>query len=194
MDRVKYWIFDVDGTMTDGSVYYDENGNEMKCFNTRDAAGFFAAHAVGMKILVITGRECQATKRRMEELHVDWLFQKVKDKEQCIHEFMTEHNVVKEELGYVGDDLNDLCGMKLAGYIACPADAAGEIRDLADYISEKCGGYGVIRDVIQHYLSEKGLWEQAIAEVYGYSDYVFYSIFCYYRIGRSIFYFNYRVH
>ena len=68
--QIKYLIIDVDGTMTDGGVYYDENENEIKKFSTKDAAGFFAAHFAGIKIVVITGRECRATSKRLEELKV----------------------------------------------------------------------------------------------------------------------------
>ena len=77
--KQKYLVIDVDGTMTDGGLYY-ENGNETKKFCTKDAAGFFAAHQVGVKIIVLTGRECKATSRRMNEMKVEYLYQKVKDK------------------------------------------------------------------------------------------------------------------
>ena len=73
-------VIDVDGTMTDGGIYYDEHGNEMKKFCTKDAAGFFAAHEAGMEIMVLTGRECAATTRRMGEMQVDYLYQHIKDK------------------------------------------------------------------------------------------------------------------
>ena len=71
MDRkIKYLILDVDGTMTDAGIYYDEHGNELKKFCTKDAAGFFAAHNVGIKTVVLTGRECKATTRRMSEMKI----------------------------------------------------------------------------------------------------------------------------
>ena len=114
---VKYWIIDVDGTMTDAGIYYDENGNEIKKFCTKDAAGFFAAQTVGMKIIILTGRESAATTRRMQDLKVDFLFQNIKNKEAFLKNFMEEYGIQKDELAYIGDDLNDLPSMKLAGYI-----------------------------------------------------------------------------
>ena len=72
-EQIKYLIIDVDGTMTDAGIYYDDHGNELKKFCTRDAAGFFAAKQAGIKIMVLTGRECQAVTRRMTELKVDFL-------------------------------------------------------------------------------------------------------------------------
>ena len=80
---VKYWVVDVDGTMTDAGIYYDEKGNEIKKFCTKDAAGFFAAQAVGMKVIILTGRECAATTRRMQDLKVDFLFQNIKPEVDC---------------------------------------------------------------------------------------------------------------
>ena len=80
LEQIKYLIVDVDGTMTDGGIYYDENGNEWKKFCTKDAAGFWAAKQNGIEIVVLTGRECRATSRRMEELKVKYLYQNVKNK------------------------------------------------------------------------------------------------------------------
>lgn len=167
MSRMKLIVIDVDGTMTDGGVYYDENGNELKKFCTKDAAGFFVAHQAGMEVMILTGRECAATTRRMSELKVDYLHQNVKDKAGFLKSFMVEHQIKKEEIGYIGDDLNDYFPMQLAGYIGCPADACEEIKEIANYVSSIKGGYGAVRDVIEHYLRETGEWDIAINSVYG---------------------------
>lgn len=88
LENIRYWIIDVDGTMTDSGIYYDENGNEMKKFSTKDAAGFFAARQCGMKIMVLTGRECQAVTRRMSEMGVEYICQNVKDKKTYLKYFI----------------------------------------------------------------------------------------------------------
>lgn len=163
---IKFWVIDVDGTMTDSGIIYDEQGNELKKFSTKDAAAFFAVHAIGMKIIVLTGRECVATKRRMLELKVDYLFQGVKDKRVFLKEFMESHNITKDEIGYIGDDLNDYYPMHLAGYIACPKDSCKEIIDIADYVSSKNGGDGAVRDIIETFLRGTGQWMNAISNVY----------------------------
>lgn len=166
MSDIKLIVIDVDGTMTDAGIYYDENGNELKKFCTRDAAGFFAAHQVGMKIMVLTGRECAATTRRMNELKVEYIYQNVINKAEFLKKFMEENCIIKEELCYIGDDLNDLPSMKLAGYVGCPADSCIEIKQIADYISSVNGGCGAVRDVIEHILRGKNLWDSAISCVY----------------------------
>lgn len=164
--KIECLIVDVDGTMTDGGIYYDERGNELKKFNTRDAAGFFAAKESGIKIVILTGRECTATTRRMEEMQVDFIVQDVKDKAFYLEQFMKKNGLKKEQVGYIGDDLNDYEPMTLAGFIGCPKDACEEILKIANYISTQKGGEGVVRDVICYILKERGQWEDAIKRAY----------------------------
>lgn len=167
LQKIKYLIIDVDGTLTDAGIYYDENGNELKKFSTKDAAGFFAAHQVGIKIMILTGRECAATTRRMKEMKVEYLVQNCKDKVQYLKTFMQENHIGKGEIGYLGDDLNDLPGMGMCGFVGCPADACEEVKERADYISDTKGGYGAVRDIISYLLRQRGEWEEAVSQVYG---------------------------
>ena len=166
LKQIKYWVIDVDGTMTDAGIYYDDNGNEIKKFCTKDAAGYFTAKAAGMDIIVLTGRECPATTKRLTELGIQHIFQDVKNKKAFIASYMAENNILKEELAYIGDDLNDLPPMKLAGFIACPADACAEIKHTADYVSPICGGHGAVRDSIEYVLRRIGLWDNTVEKVY----------------------------
>lgn len=165
--KIKYLVIDVDGTMTDAGIYYDEHGNELKKFCTRDAAGFFAAKQAGIRIMVLTGRECQATTRRMQEMKVDYLVQNIKDKVTYLKEFMNANNLTGEEMGYLGDDLNDLQSMMLCGFVGCPQDACPEVKEMADYISDVKGGHGAVRDIICFLLGQRGEWENIISEIYG---------------------------
>lgn len=165
--RIQYLIIDVDGTMTDAGIYYDEHGNELKKFCTKDAAGFFAAKRAGIKVMVLTGRECAATTRRMTEMKVDYLVQNCKDKITYLTQFMKDNGIEREEIGYLGDDLNDLPSMRLCGFVGCPKDACREVKEQADYISDVKGGYGAVRDIIEHMLRARGVWEKIVAEVYG---------------------------
>jgi len=167
MTSLKYIILDVDGTLTDGGIYYDEHGNEMKKFCTKDAAGIFIARAAGIEVMILTGRECAATTRRLTELGVKELHQNVKDKVGWMKSWMKEYGVDKSQVGYIGDDLNDLQPMRLCGYIGCPADACQEVKAIADYVSGIKGGYGAARDVIEHYFREGELWEKLVKKAYG---------------------------
>lgn len=163
---IKLITIDVDGTLTDGSVYYDDKGNEIKKFSVKDGIIFEIAQYCGMKILILTGRECKATERRMQDLNPDFLYQGVKDKYYFLKGFIEENHIFKYELAYIGDDLNDLPAMELAGFVGCPADACEEVKEAADYISELKGGCGAVRDVISHVLRQQGEWEKAITAVF----------------------------
>ena len=163
---IKYFVIDVDGTLTDSGIYYDEQGNETKKFSTRDAAGFFALKKYGIKTIILTGRESSSVKRRLSEMKVDYLFQNVKDKYSFLKDFMKTRNINPEEICYVGDDLNDLSPMLLCGTVACPKDACKEIKLKADFISEKNGGEGAFRDIVEQMFTNIGEWENLIKEIY----------------------------
>lgn len=165
--KIKYLVIDVDGTMTDAGIYYDEHGNELKKFCTKDAAGFFAARQAGIKIMVLTGRECAATTRRMQEMKVDYLVQNIKDKLSYLNEFLKKENISYEEIGYLGDDLNDFAGMQKAGFAGCPEDACEEIKAICDYVSGIKSGQGAVRDIISYLLKKRGEWDKIVSEVYG---------------------------
>ena len=165
--NLKYLILDVDGTLTDSGIYYDDNGSEIKKFSTRDAAGIFSLKKIGIKVIAITGRECEATKKRLEELQVDYIFQNVKNKFQFLSNYMKENNIKKEELGYIGDDLNDYKSMMLGTFIGCPKDACKEIIQIADCISDLNAGYGAVRDIVEKMLEKENLWKKCIKDIYG---------------------------
>ena len=165
--KIKYLIIDVDGTMTDAGIYYDDHGNELKKFCTKDAVGFFAAKQAGITTMVLTGRECQATTRRMAEMKVDLLVQNIKDKTAYLKEFMRENALKAEEVGYLGDDLNDLQAMRLCGFVGCPQDACEEIREIADYVSAYRGGSGAVRDIVIYLLKARGEWNSVLERLYG---------------------------
>ena len=144
--EIKYLVIDVDGTMTDSGIYYDNNGNEFKRFSTRDGEAIKLARLMGIKTIVITGRKCQATERRMEELEVDFCAQGILNKYEYMLSYLAENSISKSELGYIGDDINDVKSMGLAGYVGCPADSCKEVKRIADYISSVNGGHGAVRD------------------------------------------------
>lgn len=164
--KIRFLVIDVDGTMTDAGIYYDEHGNEMKKFCTRDGIGFLAARNIGIKLVVLTGRECEATTKRMKEMKIDYLFQNINDKYSFLKKFMENNKIKKEELAYIGDDINDLCAMQLAGFVGCPADSCIEVREHADYVSQINGGYGAVRDFIEYLLRSANEWNDAMEVIF----------------------------
>ena len=163
--KIKYMVLDVDGTLTDSGVIYDDLGNELKRFSTKDGQGFNIAHEAGIKLIVMTGRECKATIRRMEELKTEFIFQNVKNKPECLKKFMEENNLSKENFAYIGDDLNDYKAMLMCGFVGCPLETAEEVKKIADYVSPVKAGYGAMRDVVEYLLKERGDYDEVINRV-----------------------------
>ena len=163
----KLLVLDVDGTMTDGGVYYDDNGNETKKFAIKDGAAILLARAAGLEVMICTGRECPAVRRRATELKVDHLYQNVKDKRGFLAGFMAEKGLAAGNVAYCGDDLNDLAAMELCGFVACPADACEEVRRRADYICPQKGGEGAVRGAVEKLLKDEGRWKSAVKAAFG---------------------------
>lgn len=166
MNNIKLWVIDVDGTMTDGGIYYDEQGNEYKRFCSRDAAAFFCLNKLGVKTMILTGRECKATERRARELKVGHFKQGIKDKASYLKEYLVKNQMQFSQVAYIGDDLNDFLVMRQCGFKGCPLDSCKEIVDIVDYVSALRGGHGAVRDIVEHVLRETGCWEQLISAVY----------------------------
>lgn len=164
---IRLLVLDVDGTMTDGGVYYDSTGNELKKFAIKDGAGIVLALAAGMQVMICTGRECEAVRRRAQDLHIDYLFQNVHDKAAFLSRFMAEHSLTKQDVAYCGDDLNDLTAMALCGFVACPADAAGPVLGRADFICRQKGGEGAVRGTVEEILLRDGRLPAAVKKAFG---------------------------
>lgn len=170
LEKINTWVIDVDGTLTDGGIYYDEKGNEIKKFCTKDAAAFFVCNLLAMKTIVLTGRKCDATEKRMKELKVSAIEQGVGNKQEWLEKYMKDNNISKYEVGYIGDDLNDYAAMRLCGFVGCPQTACREVKEIADYVSPLEGGTGAVRDVIEYVLLQRGVWNTAVCKVYNISQ------------------------
>ncbi len=164
---IKLVIMDVDGTLTDGSIYYSDDQTEIKKFNVKDAAGIMACQSVGKKCVILTGRESYAVERRAKDLNIEFVYQEIKNKRAFLKDFVGQNGYTKDEIMYIGDDLNDLGVMKMVGKTGCPADAAEEIKQISDYISMYKGGHGAVRDILFSLLKSEGLYEKAIENAYG---------------------------
>ena len=164
---IRLLVLDVDGTMTDGGIYYDSHGTEIKKFAARDGAGLLIARSAGIKVMICTGRESEPVRRRAAELKLDYVYQNVRCKSDFLREFMVQNGYAKEEVAYCGDDINDLAAMNLCGFVACPADASDIIRARADYICPQNGGHGAVRGAVQKILETDGRWKDAVFATFG---------------------------
>ena len=164
---IKLLILDVDGTLTDGGIYYDSTGNELKKFSVKDGAGLVALRRAGVQVMICTGRECEAVRRRAADLHLEYVYQNVSNKAAFLRDFFKEHGLSREETAYCGDDWNDLAAMALCGFVACPADAAAAVKARADYVCPQKGGEGAVRGAAEEILRREGRLEDAVQAAFG---------------------------
>ena len=135
--QIKLLAMDVDGVLTDGSMYYSENGDELKRFNTRDGMGIQLLKENGIKIAIITKENTKLVERRANKLKVDNLFQGVENKLLALEELKNKYNLDYSEIAYIGDDINDIPVLKKVGISICPGDAIIDVKRVCNYIAKK---------------------------------------------------------
>ena len=158
LQKIKLLALDVDGVLTDGSIYISPAGEVFKGFNAKDGMGISCALRSGLQIAVITGRQSPIVERRCEELGITLLQQGVKDKRLALQQMAPKLGLVREEIAYMGDDLNDIPAFKASGLNLVPADAAIEVMAVADIITKASGGRGAVREAITMILAAQDNW------------------------------------
>lgn len=154
---IEILVFDVDGVLTDGKIYLSENGVETKTFFAHDGAGMRLAKKLGLKTGMISARTSNAASARAKELGVDFYIEGCKDKYNAIMPLLKKYNFGIENLFYMGDDIVDIELLKLAAISATVPDAPEYVRNYADFVTDKSGGCGAVREVCDIILKEKGL-------------------------------------
>jgi len=162
---IKLVLLDVDGTLTDGGIYRGNNGEELKRFNVKDGYVIVNAQKLGVEFGIITGRKSELVEIRAKELKIKYLYQEISEKTVILEEIMKKTGLRKEEIAYMGDDLNDVLIMKQVGLSGAPKDAVNEVIQIADFISEKNGGSGAVREFVGHILKKDGKWQTFLENV-----------------------------
>ena len=162
---IKLVLLDVDGTLTDGGIYRGNNGEELKRFNVKDVYAIVNAQKLGIEFGIITGRKSELVEIRSNELKIKYLYQGISEKTVILKEIMQKTGLKKEEIAYMGDDLNDILIMKQSGLTGAPKDAADEVIQIADFVSEKNGGSGAVREFVEYILKKDGKWEYFLKNV-----------------------------
>lgn len=145
--RVKLFITDVDGVLTDGGMYYSASGEEMKRFNTIDGMGIERLKGIGVKIAIITKENSSIASTRAKKLKIDDVFIGVDDKLPIVKKLIEKYGIKMEEVCYIGDDINDLETLKNVGFPVAVSNAAAEVKVVAAYITTKMGGHGGVREI-----------------------------------------------
>jgi 3-deoxy-D-manno-octulosonate 8-phosphate phosphatase (KDO 8-P phosphatase) len=166
--KIKLFLMDVDGTLTDGSVKLislpGEGGGvaEMKAFNSQDGAGLKLAHIMGIRTGFITGRKSPAVSQRAHELSVEFVYLGQATKMAAFEECLQKAGVQADEVAYMGDDLPDMPVAKRAGLAVAVANAAPELKAVCHFVTNARGGEGTAREIVELILKSQGRWEEAI--------------------------------
>lgn len=151
--QIKLFISDIDGTLTDGGMYYSENGDELKKFNTRDGMGFGMLRKAGIKTAIITSEDRKLNQRRAEKLQLDYLVQGKREggKLSAAKTICEELGITLQDVAYIGDDINCIDLLSAVGIAACPSDAHQRVKDIPHIkVMSKKGGEGCVREFIEN--------------------------------------------
>jgi 3-deoxy-D-manno-octulosonate 8-phosphate phosphatase (KDO 8-P phosphatase) len=156
LQGIRLFATDVDGVLTDAGMYYAESGDEWKKFNTRDGMGIKLLQRAGIITAIVTQERTKLVARRAEKLAIPELHQGVMDKLSLVREMAARHGLMLSQIAYIGDDINDLETLKAVGFSATPADGMPLVAAAVDYICQKKGGEGAVREIIEMILEAQG--------------------------------------
>lgn len=156
--------FDVDGVLTDGTLYFSSQGDEIKAFSSLDGHGLRMLQRAGVEVVIISGRSSQALEWRAKNLGITELHMAIEDKRGLMAQLVAARGLSLIQAGYMGDDVVDLPVLRACGFSATTADAHPEVLGRVDFISQRGGGHGAVREVCDMILRAQGKWDLAMAE------------------------------
>ena len=163
-ENIKLLLLDVDGVLTDGRIIIGEDGELCKNFHVADGLGISLAKRYGIEVGIITGRSSRIIHNRAKELGITLLYTGIANKAEALAEILLNTSYTKEQIAYMGDDLNDLAVMQNVGFCGAPANAIVEVKERAHFICTRLGGYGAVREFIEYLLKNQGHWGKIVQE------------------------------
>lgn len=160
--RIRLLCLDVDGVLTDGSLYFTESGRELKTFSSQDGHALKMLQGTGVATAIITGRTTRLVTRRARELSIDHLYQGARDKREAFVALLARSGLEAEQVAHVGDDIPDLSILRLAGLALAPANLNPAIRPWVDLVTEAPGGAGAVRELCELIMRVQGTWDRAL--------------------------------
>lgn len=160
--KIEFLLLDVDGVLTDGRIHFDFEGREYKSFHVHDAAGIVYWHRAGGRSGFLSGRGGEIVERRARDLGVHDVVLGRIDKSKAFAEVLQRQNLTPDQVAYVGDDLLDLPVLQQVGFAATVPEARREVLAQAQFVTERSGGFGAARDVIEELLRARGVWQNVV--------------------------------
>ncbi|MFO7895551.1 MAG: HAD hydrolase family protein [Candidatus Cloacimonadales bacterium] len=163
-ENIKILILDCDGVLSDGQIVYDGKQVESKSFSARDGLGISLLRYTEIKVAVVTGRRSEILQQRCNDLKIDILHQKVRNKQKKVEEILAAENLQWENVAYMGDDWNDYPALKMANLAACPNNVEPDFKAKCQFVAAADGGKGAVRQLITYILKAQGKYEEVIEE------------------------------
>jgi len=160
--KLKLLILDVDGVLTDGKLFFDNQGNEYKSFHARDGHGIKLLRQTGVEVAVISGRKSNSVALRMKNLGIEHVYQGYENKQAAFYEILKKTGITPEQAAHVGDDLLDLPIMTRAGLAIAVADANFAVKQRADWCTTLAGGHGAVREVCDFIMQAQGHFDEIL--------------------------------
>lgn len=164
LKKIKMIVTDVDGVLTNGGVTYTSDGQEIKTFSVLDGTAIKFARRLGYIVVFLTGRKSSIVQARAEELGVEEVHQKIWDKKKVYSELLKKYELTDEEVCCIGDDVLDLGILQSAGLAVTVPNAVAEIKEIADWVTERSGGQGAVREVMDQIFKVQGKWKDLISK------------------------------
>ncbi|MCI6182423.1 MAG: 3-deoxy-D-manno-octulosonate 8-phosphate phosphatase [Prevotella sp.] len=158
LSKIKAIIFDVDGVLSRQTVAMDAEGQPLRTIDIKDGYALRLAQKCGIRIAIITGGKSESVRKRYEYLGVEDIYMGIPVKVKCYEEFKQKYSLSDEDIIFMGDDVPDYEVMRLCGCPCCPKDACSDIKDISLYISDKMGGCGCARDIVEQVLRAQAKW------------------------------------
>ena len=155
--RIQFLLLDVDGVMTDGTIYLDADGRETKAFNIYDGSGIHLVRKAGLEVGIITGRESAIVEHRARELGITEVHQRILDKLTIYDQLLRKYGLRDSAMAYIGDDIIDLPILERVGLSVAVPNAHPDVKRRVDWITQKAGGYGAVREVTDLLLAARTL-------------------------------------
>ena len=160
--KTRLLMMDVDGVLTDGRIIQDGQGHELKVFDVKDGHGIVIAHRAMLQTALISGRASETITQRAGELGIKLVFQKVWNKLEVYEKILVDTELTHDEVAYIGDDLIDIPLLRRVGLAVAVADAVDEVKVAAHVVTQRPGGQGAVREVIELILKAQGHWDSLI--------------------------------
>lgn len=159
--KIKMFIFDIDGVLTDGKIVYTDSGQEIKFFDVKDGHGIKIMQRAGIEGAFITARNSKVVAIRAKDLGIEYVYQGNLNKIDAFNDLVDKSGIKPEEMAYIGDDIIDLPILTRVGLSFAVGDALDEVKDAVDVVTDKLGGNGAVREAVELILKSTGLWDDA---------------------------------